>query len=131
MAFVDLDGFKAVNDEYGHDVGDGIIKHAAERITGAIRADDFVARLGGDEFVVLLSCRNAERINVNKVAEKILASLGAPFDVGGRSIALSASIGVAFYPTDGGDLESLLRRADGEMYKVKRAGKNGYRIAAG
>ena len=131
MAFVDLDGFKVVNDDYGHDVGDAVIKTAAKRITQSVRTDDFVARLGGDEFVVLLSCHDAEQAGVDKVVQKILTSLTQSFDAGGRTIALSASIGVAFYPRDGRDLESLLRCADSEMYSVKRAGKNGYRIAGG
>lgn len=131
MAFVDLDGFKAVNDDYGHDVGDEVIKSVARRITESVRTDDFVARLGGDEFVVLLACQNAGQINVSKVVQKILSSLTQQMDAGGRAIALSASIGVAFYPRDGHDLESLLRCADSEMYNVKRAGKNGFRIATG
>ena len=131
MAFVDLDGFKVVNDNYGHDVGDVVIKSASTRISDSIRSDDFVARLGGDEFVVLLPCQNADKHNVSKAVKKILAALAVPFDAGSQAITLSASIGVAFYPRDGKDLESLLRCADGEMYNVKRAGKNGYRIAAG
>ncbi len=131
MAFVDLDGFKVVNDNYGHDVGDAVIKSASTRISESVRTDDFVARLGGDEFVVILPCQNADKHNVSKAVKKILVSLAAPFEAGSYSITLSASIGVAFYPRDGKDLESLLRRADGEMYTVKRAGKNGYRIASG
>lgn len=131
MAFVDLDGFKVVNDNYGHDVGDVVIKSASTRISESVRTDDFVARLGGDEFVVILPCPNANKANVSKAVKKILVSLAAPFEAGSHSITLSASIGVAFYPRDGKDLESLLRCADGEMYNVKRAGKNGYRIATG
>ncbi len=131
MAFVDLDGFKVVNDNYGHDVGDAVIKSASTRISDSVRTDDFVARLGGDEFVVLLPCHNADKANVSKAVKKILVSLAVPFDAGSQTITLSASIGVAFYPRDGKDLESLLRCADKEMYNVKRAGKNGYRIATG
>lgn len=131
MAFVDLDGFKVVNDNYGHDVGDAVIKSASTRISESVRTDDFVARLGGDEFVVILSCQNANKDNVSKAAKKILVALAVPFEAGSHAITLSASIGVAFYPRDGKDLESLLRCADGEMYNVKRAGKNGYRIATG
>jgi len=132
IAFVDLDGFKAVNDIYGHDAGDVVIKHAANRVKAAVRTNDFVARLGGDEFVILLPCTTIElRNNVERAIEKVLASLAAPFVIGERSVALSASIGISFYPMDGVDLQSLLRRADEQMYQVKRSGKNGYRTAAG
>ena len=125
VMFLDLDGFKAVNDEHGHEFGDLVLKVAADRIRGEIRETDTVARIGGDEFVVILSS-----LPDNEIAERIAASLveqlARPIFVEDVRVAISASIGIALYPINGVTAEELIRSADKAMYRVKRAGKNGF-----
>jgi diguanylate cyclase (GGDEF)-like protein len=128
LAFVDIDGFKQVNDSHGHKTGDDVIIMAAGRLKQTIRLEDFAARLGGDEFVLLLPRVNRDAMTV--LAERLVASMKKPFRVGGKTLSLSASIGVAMYPDDGNDIETLLRNADEAMYDVKKRGKDGYRIKA-
>lgn len=121
--FVDLDGFKAVNDSYGHDVGDELLKDVARRLRAALRASDEVGRLGGDEFVVLLGdVRQVE--DAGKVAGKIVAALAEPYVLNGITAEISASVGVALCPDDGTTGEDLLKAADEAMYRAKKAGKN-------
>ena len=124
LMFIDLDGFKLVNDRHGHEVGDALLRQVAERMAASLRAEDTVARLGGDEFGALLSdVEHADDAVV--VARKLLAaaegSLGEPRHRGD----LGASIGVALFPDDGGDADALLRAADDAMYRVKATGKLG------
>lgn len=122
LLFIDLDGFKRINDEMGHPVGDAVLKLVAERLLAAIRGMDTAARLGGDEFVIILSdIRNAE--NAAWVAEKVVESLSTPYPVDGVALPLSASIGVSIYPNDERVANELLRTADEAMYKAKRGGK--------
>lgn len=124
LLFVDLDGFKGVNDDFGHDAGDDILKVVAGRLRGAVRASDEVARLAGDEFVIILNdVRMIE--DATRVAAKVVETLGAPFEVKGRLItSISASVGIALYPADATSADGLLRAADAAMYKAKRSGKN-------
>ncbi|HEY4371397.1 MAG TPA: EAL domain-containing protein [Burkholderiales bacterium] len=131
--FVDLDRFKQINDTQGHSAGDAVLCEVAERLNRCVRggADeaDVVARLGGDEFVVLLTQVNDPQ-QAYKVAERILAALRKPFNIGGHENFISASVGLAHYPEDGADADSLLRNADAAMYSVKAQGRNdvrGYR----
>jgi diguanylate cyclase (GGDEF)-like protein/PAS domain S-box-containing protein len=127
VMLIDLDGFKAVNDQYGHLMGDYVLRTVAKRLKDCVRESDTVARLGGDEFVVLLSGqRLAEDSGV--VAEKILGALTEPVAAGGRRFDIGASIGISIFPRDGAGPEQLLKHADAAMYRVKEAGKNRYQF---
>ncbi len=121
VAFIDLDGFKAINDRFGHSAGDVVLQVAAERIRSVVRGADVPARLGGDEFAVLLST-SPHPGAVSVVAERVRTRLGEPFSVEGRTVMVGASVGLAFGGR-GEDAEALLRRADTAMYAAKRAGK--------
>jgi diguanylate cyclase (GGDEF)-like protein/PAS domain S-box-containing protein len=122
VLFIDLDGFKAVNDAHGHAVGDAVLCTVAERMRQVLRERDLVARLGGDEFVVVLQPLQREADAV-RVADKLLRALTAPVQVAGRALQVGASIGLARHPVDGADVDGLLRAADASMYEVKRAGR--------
>jgi diguanylate cyclase (GGDEF)-like protein/PAS domain S-box-containing protein len=127
LLFIDLDGFKAINDNFGHERGDHLLQAVARRLSGSVRHSDTVARVGGDEFTGLME----ELTNVQSasgVAEKILASIGKPFQVGDNQILISASIGISIYPIDGGTGEILLRKADIALYRAKAMGKNRYQF---
>ncbi|HEX3690845.1 MAG TPA: diguanylate cyclase [Solirubrobacteraceae bacterium] len=119
LLYVDLDRFKPVNDEFGHEIGDALLVAVAQRLQGCTRASDVVARLGGDEFAVLLVAAGPEEIE--KVSERIAAAFAEPFVVGELCLRLGASIGRSLYPVDAGDPDGLLRRADSAMFAVKRA----------
>lgn len=123
LLFVDLDSFKAVNDNYGHDAGDRVLKVAAERLVACVRAEDTVARMGGDEFVVLLKEIGAE-IDLQEMAQKIVLSVAEPVVAGNQVYAVSASVGYVIFPDHASSVEELLRKADNAMYAAKRAGKN-------
>lgn len=127
LLFVDLDEFKAINDTYGHYVGDLLLSAAAERMTACTRQVDTVGRLGGDEFVVLLP--HVEMLHdAVRVAEKICHALQIPLDLDGRTMLISASIGVAIYPEHGSDALALSQSADAAMYLAKQEGGNCVRI---
>jgi diguanylate cyclase (GGDEF)-like protein len=121
VLFLDVDGFKAVNDTLGHSTGDGVLRSIAARLTGVLRQSDTVCRYGGDEFVVLLS-EIEHTADALIVASKLRAVVAAPLDAGGREIFVTASIGIGLYPFDGPDAETLISHADGDMYEAKRAG---------
>ncbi len=125
VMFLDLDKFKPVNDQLGHDVGDLLLKQVAQRLLGSVRASDTVARLGGDEFVVLLYAIDDEQ-DAAVVAQKILNVLNQEFSVAGHEIAISGSIGIAVYPQQGDDEKALLINADIAMYRVKKNARAGY-----
>ncbi|MBF0246674.1 MAG: diguanylate cyclase [Alphaproteobacteria bacterium] len=128
VLFIDLDGFKAVNDTLGHDKGDILLKGVADRLRACVRENDTVARLGGDEFVILLV--DLEDLNNTRpVAEKILVALSRPFDLDGHAGHIGASIGIAGYPDHGEGAQAILKQADHAMYDVKGAGKNSFVIA--
>ena len=120
LAFLDLNGFKAVNDAYGHQVGDALLVATADRLRGAARRSDFVARLGGDEFVFLIKAIGTQNCDLPGVATRLRAAFNAPFRIGGRIIGIGPSIGLACAPDDGFDAESLLQVADRMMYLEKR-----------
>jgi diguanylate cyclase (GGDEF)-like protein len=127
LMFLDLDEFKAVNDRFGHAVGDGLLKQVADRLLDSVRESDTVARLGGDEFTVILE--GIHRVeDAGHVATKILKALEVPYQVGERELHGTASIGIALYPIDGENAESLLRDADIAMYSAKAAGRNTYQF---
>ncbi|MEH2444712.1 MAG: CHASE2 domain-containing protein [Nostoc sp.] len=128
VLFIDLDGFKQVNDTLGHETGDRLLMTIAERLSNSLRASDTVSRLGGDEFTVILRAIPNVQIAA-KVAEKILSSIIKPIVVDGDTIRVSASIGISVYPYNSQDSETLIKQADAAMYRAKRLGKNRYEFA--
>jgi diguanylate cyclase (GGDEF)-like protein len=127
LLFIDLDGFKKVNDTAGHAAGDEVLQHAAARLLEAIRPQDEVVRFGGDEFVVILE--NIEhRIDAAHVAERVHHAFEQPFRLSQGVHAVGTSIGIALFPTDGQDASALLERADIAMYSVKTNGKRSYQF---
>ena len=127
ICFLDLDGFKAINDTLGHAVGDQVLIGVAHQLTHILRAEDTLARLGGDEFVVLLSeVASAEECTL--ILERMLEAVRLPIAVNEHQVHLSASIGVSLYPSDNADPDILLRHADMAMYLAKQAGKNRYQL---
>ncbi|MGF1498950.1 MAG: CHASE2 domain-containing protein [Elainellaceae cyanobacterium] len=130
VLFLDLDGFKAVNDTLGHPIGDLLLKAVAQRLTGCLRASDTIARLGGDEFVVILPAIPCTE-HISTVAEKILTTLSSPFLLESKTISITTSIGVSIYPNHGESMEILIVAADQAMYHAKERGKNRYEFAQG
>ncbi|MEH2235938.1 CHASE2 domain-containing protein [Nostoc sp.] len=128
LLFIDLDGFKQVNDTLGHETGDRLLMTIAERLSNSLRASDIVSRLGGDEFTVILRAIPNVQIAA-KVAEKILSSIIKPIVLDGYAIRVSASIGISVYPYNSQDSETLMKQADAAMYRAKHLGKNRYEFA--
>jgi diguanylate cyclase (GGDEF)-like protein/PAS domain S-box-containing protein len=126
VCYLDLDGFKAINDNSGHEAGDQVLIDVARRIENTIRGGDTVARLGGDEFVVLLSLKPSEKCV--STLERLLALIAHPIMIKGLSNTVGASIGVSIYPMHGEDADTLLRHADQAMYTAKQSGKNRFCI---
>lgn len=124
LMFMDLDGFKAVNDVYGHHVGDLLLIDVAQRIVGRVRQQDTVARVGGDEFVVLTHVDDLE--DAGTLADTLLEAVREPFLAGGHELRVSTSIGIAMYPGDGANQHDLLTNADAAMYHAKGLGRNAY-----
>lgn len=130
LVICDLDGFKAVNDEHGHGVGDAVLTEAAHRLRYALRASDTAARLGGDEFALLIEDCESDS-DITQIAGKLVENLRAPYRVGDVEIeTLSVSLGIALYPADGSDYPALVDRADQALYRVKQAEKNAYAFYA-
>jgi diguanylate cyclase (GGDEF)-like protein/PAS domain S-box-containing protein len=127
LMYIDLDKFKPINDTYGHEGGDFVLKEAAQRMQSCVRQSDTVARLGGDEFVVLLSSLNSDH-DAFEVGEKIRHALNLPFDMSGTIMNISSSIGVAIYPEHGEDEKILVKNADTAMYYAKENGRNNVTI---
>ncbi|WP_373991776.1 EAL domain-containing protein [Duganella sp. BuS-21] len=123
VAFIDLDGFKLVNDGLGHNAGDDLLKVVAERMSGCLRASDTVGRFGGDEFVLLLS-ETGSAVGAAQVIERVREAVLQSISLCGQEVQVSCSIGVAVYPHDGADAETLLMNADAAMYRAKEKGKN-------
>lgn len=129
VLFVDLDGFKQINDGFGHDAGDKLLKETAKRLSSCVREVDTVARLGGDEFVIVLGNINNPAVSI-AIAKMVGTSLHRPFKLGGNEVRIGASIGIAHYPDDGETYESLVRAADSAMYRAKKSGKGSYGLAS-
>jgi len=130
VLFVDLDQFKQINDSFGHAVGDAVLQLVARRLESVVRDTDTVSRHGGDEFLVLLP-ELVQPSDAALIAEKMLAALAEPAPVAGHVLRLSASIGIAVYPEDGTEAQSLISRADAAMYRSKRRGLGGFEFRAG
>jgi len=127
LLFIDLDRFKVINDTLGHHVGDELLIHVSRRLRQCVRESDMVARLGGDEFVVMLSGVEHSS-SVAMVAEKLVASVAEPYPVGAHTLYTTPSIGIAIYPMDGNDGETLMKNADAAMYHAKSAGRNNFQF---
>ncbi|MGK2906550.1 MAG: diguanylate cyclase domain-containing protein [Desulfuromonadales bacterium] len=128
VVYLDLDGFKQINDTLGHGVGDVLLKIAAERLLETVREEDTVARSGGDEFIISL-WHVSDSDYAAAVASRAIKALSQPYDIDGDSVQITTSAGVSLYPDHGEDAETLLKSADLALYGAKHAGKNAYRIA--
>jgi diguanylate cyclase (GGDEF)-like protein/PAS domain S-box-containing protein len=128
VCYLDLDGFKHINDTQGHDAGDAVLKTVAQRMNEVLRASDTAARIGGDEFVVLLSDLDASDTG-ETMLERLLQAIGEPLNVNGLPASVGASIGVSIYPDNALEADTLLRQADIAMYEAKDSGKNCYRFS--
>ena len=129
VMYLDLDGFKNINDTLGHDVGDALLRMVADRLVAAVRQEDTVARLGGDEFVIALPDLSVGEDGTNLMA-KVIQAVSQPYIIQGHRVHMTASAGVGIYPTHGEDVETLMKSADLALYEAKRSGKNDYRISA-
>ncbi|WP_186453968.1 PAS domain S-box protein [Denitratisoma sp. DHT3] len=127
VCYLDLDGFKPINDTWGHAAGDQLLIETAERLRGCVRTADTVSRLGGDEFVILLGGMNAME-EVEQALRRIFSVLNRPYRLPEGETIISASLGVTLYPLDGDDADALIRHADQAMYAAKQAGKNCFRL---
>jgi diguanylate cyclase (GGDEF)-like protein/PAS domain S-box-containing protein len=127
LMFIDLDRFKVINDTLGHHVGDELLIEVGKRLLSCVRESDMVARLGGDEFVVMLTGMDHSS-SAAMIAEKVLVSIGESYAVGPHILYTSPSIGIAIYPMDGNDSESLMKNADAAMYHAKNAGRNNFQF---
>ena len=128
VIYLDLDGFKKINDTLGHGIGDALLKKVAKRLLTAVREEDTVARLGGDEFAISLwHVSGIEYATL--VAARAIAAVSQPYDILGHNVDITTSAGVSIYPVHGEDIETLLKCADLALYVAKAEGKNTYRIA--
>jgi len=126
LMYMDLDRFKTINDSLGHHIGDGLLKVFSERLQYALEKDDFIARIGGDEFVIIIEITSNK--DANNIARRILNLLKTPINVHGHNLNITTSIGISFFPTDGNDLETLMKHADTAMYRAKKDGRNAFRL---
>ncbi len=125
LLFIDLDHFKQINDQYGHEMGDYVLKIVSDRMNLSVRDSNIVARMGGDEFVIILNdLTNKEQ--VIPVIERLLKSLKESISFGNHECSIGASIGISIYPGDGDDVDTLTRKADMAMYEIKKSGRNSY-----
>jgi diguanylate cyclase (GGDEF)-like protein len=129
VALVDLDNFKLINDTLGHNIGDRLLKTVGQRMQSCLRETDTVARLGGDEFVLLLSGESRGEA-MSQVTQRVLEAISRPWEVDGRELSVTCSIGVSVFPRDGRDVQTLLRNADTAMYKAKDLGRNNFQFYA-
>jgi diguanylate cyclase (GGDEF)-like protein/PAS domain S-box-containing protein len=127
VMFLDVDHFKLINDTLGHAVGDRLLKGLAERLSACVREDDTVARMGGDEFTFVFGGMTKPE-DAARMAEKVLRAVAEPFDLDGRDLRVTASLGIAVHPGDGDDPDGLLQSADAAMYRAKEQGRNNYQL---
>lgn len=128
LLYLDLDGFKEVNDSLGHDAGDILLQMVADRLVDAVRQEDTVARMGGDEFVIGL-WETSDADGVATLVSKIIQAVSQPYLIQGRDVSMTTSIGVSMYPLHGEEAETLMKRADLALHEAKHSGKNNYCIA--
>lgn len=126
VLFLDLDGFKNINDIYGHDAGDFLLKEVAKRITNSVRKEDTVSRYGGDEFIVVME-KIPDIKNPATLAQKLIDSLKKDININGNKLSISTSIGISLYPSDGGDTGTLIKNADTAMYLAKKEGRSNFK----
>jgi diguanylate cyclase (GGDEF)-like protein len=124
VIFVDLDGFKPVNDTLGHAAGDKMLKVVGQRLHEHVRKSDVVARIGGDEFVIIM--RETSRTAIPAIADQVIRAVAMPYAIGGSTVTLTSSIGIAVYPENGRTVDELVAKADDAMYQSKRQGGGGY-----
>jgi two-component system, cell cycle response regulator len=127
LMLLDLDRFKAVNDTFGHDIGDELLKAVSERLKACVREVDTVARMGGDEFTIILEGASSEQ-NILVVAQRITESIATIFELNGHHISIGISIGITVYPRDDHSVDELLKHADTAMYQAKRDGGNAFHL---
>jgi len=127
LMLLDLDRFKAVNDTFGHDMGDELLKSVSERLKACVREVDTVARMGGDEFTIILEGVTSEE-NILMVAKRITESIATPFELKGQLISIGISIGITIYPHDDHPVDELLKHADTAMYRAKQQGGNAFHL---
>lgn len=127
VLFLDVDGFKSVNDSLGHAAGDALLQSIASNLTGALRKADTVSRYSGDEFVIVLP-EIEHRNDAELVAIKLVQAASGPHHIDSRNVTVTASVGIALYPDDGQNAETLIRHADAAMYEAKRTGPGGFRV---
>ena len=128
VLFVDLDNFKFVNDSLGHNAGDELLKTIAKRMVHCVRATDTVVRLGGDEFVVVLSDQPKSADSISQTVQKIQSAIAEPVHLEGHDLRVTSSVGVATYPDDGVDADTLLANADAAMYRAKEVGRDNFQF---
>jgi len=129
VMFIDLDGFKAVNDTFGHEAGDHVLRQVAGRLLSSVRETDTVARAGGDEFILIIPEIHAQE-NASQIAAKVIEILSRSIDFNGGEAVVGASVGIAIYPDHGENMDELVRQADDAMYRAKKAGKNRFYFSA-
>ncbi len=127
VVYLDLDGFKKINDTLGHDVGDVLLQRVAGRLVATVREEDLVARIGGDEFIITLWNISGPDY-ASTVALKMIEAVMKPYDIQGKRVCVSASAGVSIYPLHGNDSEILMKSADRALYEAKKSGKNQFRV---
>ena len=127
VVYLDLDGFRQVNNTLGHHAGDALLKMVAGRLVATVREEDTVARLGGDEFVIALWHLSSPR-SAATVTAKVIEAVSQPYSIEGQTVTITTSAGIGIYPAHGEDADSLMRSADLALYEAKRLGKNAYRI---
>lgn len=129
LLYLDLDGFKQINDSMSHDVGDLLLRMVADRLVDTVRQEDTVARMGGDEFVIVL-WETGHVEGVAGLVSKVIETVSQPYCIQGRDVNITASVGVGMYPMHGEEVGTLVKRADLALHEAKRSGKNNYRFAA-
>jgi len=129
LLFLDLDGFKQINDSKGHDVGDLVLKTVADRLSRCLRGSDTVSRLGGDEFTVILPAIPSAQ-DAARVAEKVLSAIANPFEIDGEILTITSSVGISLYPSNAIEIETLVKEADNAMYQAKQQGKSCYQFSS-
>jgi len=128
VAFIDLDNFKLINDGLGHEIGDQVLRIAGERLAACVRGGDTVARVGGDEFVLLVADHEQDDASVFGVVRRVIIAIAEPFLIAGREFKITCSVGVASFPRDGKDTDTLLRNADTALYRAKDQGRNTFQL---